>query len=393
MPDLDLQFLVDKKPEEIVKYFSKKGNLTNWSWRDTWEQAHAKAFTAAKAMKLDILQDIRTMVERSIAEGLTYKEFQKGLQPKLIAAGWWGKMPAKDVPIFDPASGEDPDKIVQLGSPRRLKTIYRTNALTSYNAGRYKSQYDNKSDRPFGEYVQIERPSKRRDHAEWHRRVFRLDDPIWDRIYPPNGFGCGCRVRTLTEADVKERGLQIEDGSRYEGTLADEGWNYNPGKAAFYPNLDDYSYNVAKQFTAGGLTGPDFKNFFNLNTEGNFPVAVLSPEYRRLLQSETQVVYLSTSTLKKNKMKHDDLAIADYENLPSIIQEAQLIIQDGELTFVYIKRNGKFYHASIKVTGERHELYLTSFRTTNIASMNRKMKKGEVLKNELEPDEEKEDEE
>ncbi|CAH8721330.1 hypothetical protein HTL2_006310 [Paenibacillus melissococcoides] len=43
-----------------------------------------------------------------------------------------------------------------------------------------------------------------------HGRVFRADDPIWNTWYPPNGFRCRCTVRTLSERQVRERGLKVE---------------------------------------------------------------------------------------------------------------------------------------------------------------------------------------
>ena len=50
------------------------------------------------------------------------------LEPQLRALGWWGR---QVVPAPDGAEDE-----VQLGSPRRLKTIYDTNMRVAYNAGR-----------------------------------------------------------------------------------------------------------------------------------------------------------------------------------------------------------------------------------------------------------------
>jgi len=40
--------------------------------------------------------------------------------------------------------------------------------------------------------------------------VFRLDDPAWDLIAPPNGFNCRCRARNLSQRELDARGLRAE---------------------------------------------------------------------------------------------------------------------------------------------------------------------------------------
>jgi uncharacterized protein with gpF-like domain len=114
-------------PEKVQEYFKQKGYQVTWNWLDMWQKAHNHSFTVAKAMKEDILTDIRLMVDRAIDEGLTFQQFRKELEPRLQAKGWWGKQVI---------NGEE----VQLGSPYRLKTIYRTNINVGYSVGRYQEQ-------------------------------------------------------------------------------------------------------------------------------------------------------------------------------------------------------------------------------------------------------------
>ncbi|MFB9086086.1 phage minor head protein [Erwinia tracheiphila] len=59
---------------------------------------------------------------------------------------------------------------------------------------------------PYWQYLAILDGNTRKSHAAMHGRVFRFDDPIWDTFYPPNDWGCRCRVRTLTAAQVKTYG-------------------------------------------------------------------------------------------------------------------------------------------------------------------------------------------
>ncbi|MEW6115367.1 MAG: phage minor head protein [Nitrospirota bacterium] len=250
----DLLYAIGLPPEKAIEYFKSKGYTFSWDWWDTWQEAHAKAFTVAKVMRMDILQDIRGMVQKSLNEGLTLQEFRKQLTTRLQAKGWWGKKMIMD------AEGKASE--VQLGSPRRLRTIYQTNLQTAYMAGRYKEFMENIDDRPYWQYVAVMDSRTRPAHAALHGKVFRYDDPFWNSHYPPNGWGCRCRVRALSKGNLKSRRLTVESSegklssqdaliSKKTGELTevtayrdpvtgmkiapDAGWNYNPGKAAFEP--------------------------------------------------------------------------------------------------------------------------------------------------------------
>ena len=249
----DLSYAIGLKPEKAIEYFKAKGYTFSWDWQDTWQEAHAKAFTVAKAMRKDVLQDIREMVQKSLDEGITFQQFKKELTPKLQAKGWWGRKVIGD---------ETGAQAVQLGSPRRLRTIYQTNLQTAYMAGRYQDFMDNVDDRPYWQYIAVMDARTRPAHAALHGKVFRYDDPFWNSHYPPNGWGCRCRVRALSDGNLKTKGIKPEssDGklstidklvSRKTGELQevtayhdpvtgmeiapDAGWSYNPGKAALDP--------------------------------------------------------------------------------------------------------------------------------------------------------------
>ena len=245
--EFDIGFLFTLKPEEAMKYFEKKGYKISWDWQEVWKEAHNKAFTVAKVMKLDILQDIHDEVVKALETGETFEDFKRNLRPILKDQGWWGKVPASEVPGYDPDSGVPPDKVVQLGSPQRLETIYRTNLRTSINAGRYKTQMEMKDERPYLQYLQVQRPNKRPAHAELHLKVFRIDDPIINKIYPPNGFGCDCRFRNLSKEEVKLLGLKVTKGDNIVYT-PDTGWDYNPGQDNYEPDLSGYNKDLVKAY-------------------------------------------------------------------------------------------------------------------------------------------------
>jgi len=121
---------------------------------------------------------------------------------------------------------EAPDgtaELVQLGSVDRLRTIFTTNLNTAYNAARYKQQLAlaklEVGARPYWQYLAALDSRTRPAHRRLHGKVFRYDDPFWDTFYPPNGWNCRCRVRTLTASEVKSRGLEVEDGAQHLETF------------------------------------------------------------------------------------------------------------------------------------------------------------------------------
>lgn len=376
MPEkIDLKFAIGLPPEKAVEYFKSKGYAFSWDWTDVWKEAHAKAFTVAKVARMDVLQDIRGMVQKAISDGITFEQFRKELEPRLKAKGWWGK-----TWVGDEKGGQK----VQLGSPWRLKTIFETNVQTAYMAGRYQEMMGMTDTRPYWEYVAVLDGRTRPWHRALHGLVFRFDDPFWNKYYPPNGFKCRCRVRSLSEKNMQDRGLSVSPAENIPGgSVADVGWDYNPGKAAWQPELDKYDYDIAKQYIKGAVTGPDFERFFERKTGGEFPVAVLNKEYQSLIGADTQTVLLSENSLKKNIEHHPEILLAEYQQLPEIIASADLIIKDGETTMIFLKKNNEYYFASIKATISGQRLFLTSFRKANDKTVQQAMKKGEILKNTL----------
>jgi SPP1 gp7 family putative phage head morphogenesis protein len=197
----DLKAIFGLEPEKAIAYLKFKGYAITWSWQDMLDQAHDQAFTVAKAMRLDLLSDIRAALETALQDGQTLKQFITNMQPTLEAQGWWGQQVIVD--------SEGVGELVQLGSPRRLKTIYQTNLQSAYMAGRKADMEQTTDTHPYWMYIAILDGKTRPSHRALHGQVFRHDDPIWSAIFPPNGFNCRCRVVALSEAAVKRRGLKV----------------------------------------------------------------------------------------------------------------------------------------------------------------------------------------
>ncbi|UXN35496.1 phage minor head protein [Avibacterium paragallinarum] len=250
---LDMGYVLRLEPKLAVDYLKAKGYNITWNWQEQLEEAHARAFTVAKATRAEILETLHQATLDAIEQGIPEREFIKNLEPKLRELGWWGKQAIVD--------SQGIVELSEMGSPRRLRTILRTNKSTAYHAGRYAEQMANADEQPYWQYVAVRDSRTRASHLALHGKIYRYDDPIWETFYPPNDWGCRCRVRALSEFRLKKQGLTVSqsDGkietdwtlagvdkrtgeethtkiSRFtteKGTIkTGAGWNYNVGKAA-----------------------------------------------------------------------------------------------------------------------------------------------------------------
>ena len=251
--NLNMRALLSMEPKLAVDYLKAKGYAITWNWQEALEDAHARAFTVAKVTRMDVLETIRTATVEAIEKGIPEREYINNLRPKLEALGWWGRVKVSNT--------NGTEQTIQLGSPRRLQTILRTNKITAYHAARYAEQMANADEQPYWQYLAIKDSRTRASHLALHEKVYRYDDPIWDVMYPPNGWNCRCRVRALSQRRLDKMGLEVsQSGGRIKqdwalagvdkatgeethakvyslttdkGTITtDAGWSNNVGKSA-----------------------------------------------------------------------------------------------------------------------------------------------------------------
>ncbi|WP_223277328.1 phage minor head protein [Cupriavidus metallidurans] len=247
------------EPKDVIAYFQRKGFAITWNWQEVLNEAHAHAFTVAKVMQLDILQDIHDALDTAIRDAQPYVQFVDQLEPILKRKGWWGRKE-----VLDADTGEITS--VQLGSPRRLWTIYQTNMQSAYMAGRYKAMMEATDTHPYWQYVAVMDGRTRPSHRALNGRVYRFDDPFWATFYPPLGWNCRCRVRPVSEATlarmdlrarqsgsepIRVKKIELPSGDKVAVTAfrtvdsktgkrivvqTDPGFSFNPGRAAWEPD-------------------------------------------------------------------------------------------------------------------------------------------------------------
>ena len=166
---------------EQIAFFRKKLNLPTEHWDDIRREAHDRAFIVAGAMKADLLADLHAAVAKAIEQGTSLGEFRKDFAAIVGKHGWQGW------------TGE--------GSPGgfawRTRIIYQTNLATSYAAGRYQQLTDPDllALRPYWRYHHADGVlNPRLQHVAWNGLTLPHDHPFWKTHFPPNGWGCHCRV-------------------------------------------------------------------------------------------------------------------------------------------------------------------------------------------------------
>jgi len=209
------------KPKEAIEYLKQKGLKQSFAYNEVMHEAHHKSFTVAKIMRNDLLLDIQNSLLQAQDDGVKFSEWEKRIKPTLIDYGWYGETSATD-----PKTGEI--KEIFVGS-RRLKNIFKTNMRVSYGVARYKKM----KALPFSKYwmyVSMLLSTTRTAHSAKHGKVLERDDPWWSTNYPPNAWGCKCKVRAYSKAQLERKGITIEK-SMGEGVASDD-WAYDVGAGA-----------------------------------------------------------------------------------------------------------------------------------------------------------------
>lgn len=381
---------VELKPlpplDAIAAFEARTGNLAEtFSWQDFWQEEHATAFTVAKSAGFDILKDISDAFERALKEGRTPADFARSLRPVLEDKGWWGKKL-----VEDPLTGEI--RPAQLGSARRLRTIFDANMRTSYAAGHWTNFERNRRARPFLRYVCILDERTRPAHRARHNLVLPIDHPYWEMWAPPCGWGCRCTLQSLSQRDI-DRLLAEGEELRFDppedtfrtfvnsrtGEVTrvpdgiDPGWAYNPGRAGYEARVNkaiaekvaDAPPELVAAAVEERVASSAFERFTR-RPQGSMPVMPISPALADALGIDARVALLSAETMTKQLARHPEMTIADYRLLPSMPAKATLAIVDGPLSVVLIRlAGGRWLHAVVKATKSRKAAFLTSFRFTS----------------------------
>ncbi|MBK5072567.1 minor capsid protein [Budviciaceae bacterium CWB-B4] len=398
--------LFNMTPEGALRYLELKGLNIRVDPAAMSGADHAYAFGFANLTRLDIAQDLVNGLRESLKNGQTVTWYQNNLAPILKKKGWWGTEENIDL-----NTGEITHK--QLGNPARLATIFRTTTQGAYNAERYQTMLANAKNRPYWRYVAVMDAKTRPSHARLHNKVFHYLDPIWQFIFPPNGFNCRCRVEALTEEEVKALGLAIskteeavtqqvmtgEDesgkpiytpvrGVRFTDTdgkpvtfFPDVGFDNNPALQVWKANLDKYDIELARPYVKAGLDGPELAQLVSRasaaeSTGDMLAGAVLSPADASAFSIKGRTAWLTEHNLAQQLKAKTLPPVNELPRVQGVIESPTVVVSDSSGLLLFSERpDGDWYQVSLD-----DNQVITQFMVVNEAALSDVMKRGKVLK-------------
>jgi len=165
-------------PVDAIKEFESKEVVTRDVFDDMTKAAQRRSFSVAGAAKREVVATVQAELSKQIAKGANLREFASKVVPKLTEAGW--------TPV----------------NASHVETVFRTNVMGAYNGGRFRqmTQPTVAAVRPFLQIVTVNDgpPLQRKTHQDVHGVIVRSDDPALATAYPPFGYNCRCRVRSVS---------------------------------------------------------------------------------------------------------------------------------------------------------------------------------------------------
>lgn len=215
---------------EAIDYMKGKLPEASLAWNDLAGPVHGKVFTVAGSTTADLVRDMQASLVSALEKGTTITAFRKDFDAMVQKHGWTykGKRGWRTGIIFD------------------------TNMRSAHMAGRWSQLQENKDRRPFLQYRTAGDSKVRPLHRQWNGFIAKIDDPIWQVLYPPNGWGCRCTVRAYSQDDLTYKNLResaplkldwrdvvTRDGEVLDRVPVgiDPGWDHNVGMSWISPEL------------------------------------------------------------------------------------------------------------------------------------------------------------
>lgn len=354
-----------RKPfaEQVAAFRLRLGDLVPTSrWDDLRGSAHDRAFMVAGAVKADLLADLAGAVDKAISQGTSLEEFRRDFRSIVETRGWHGW------------TGEG----TKAGEAWRTRVIYRTNAATSYAAGRMAQLREGGFDQWVYRHGGSREP--RPEHLAWDGLILPPDHPFWETHAPPNGWGCSCRIAGSFSEFGAERvggdpektlppGWDATDPRTGTPPGVGKGWDHAPGASvsdtvqSLAGKLDQLPPQPSIALIQDWLQASAFETWF-ADPVGSFPLVRLSDADAELIGASSRIAALSAETAGKQSRNHPEISLMEYAMAQRVVSDPSRKLQDGPRSLIYLLETpGETGHVMVvKATQTGAGLFVTSFR-------------------------------
>lgn len=378
--------------QEQIDYLKQKTNLPTQSYKDITSRQHDRAFVVAGAMKAELLNDLHNAVNKAVADGQSFQQFQDSFDDIIGKNGWLN---------------DEDDKY----KAWRAKMIYQTNLKTSHAAGRYQQMTSPEMVklRPYWRYRHNTIENPRIQHEKWNNLVLPVDAAFWRVNFPPNGYGCNCTIEAINERQLRAMGKTkpdtepaFDDGERSD-------FNSAPG-AAWFPDLNKYPEPIAKEFVKETMQDGVFDRFVedtfeavelikntakvvntklvktaeikkqlkNITTTEQYPVAVLNTKQQELLGITTQTLLFKQADAVQQIYQSATGLVGN--DLQKLFHNAFLIVR-ASTSRIVVAVNLTRRNFIAEIEQSKDGLFLKSLNTASPAEIKQAKSAGSVLFN------------
>lgn len=173
--------------DEAIAFAKSKLTLAKSDYKKLSDQMRYRAWTVGRLTQVDAIDKVRGhYLSQLEGESSSLGEFIKSIKADdaLTAAGF----------------GEE--------SPWYYETVYRTNIMTDYNAGRAQAFTSNQ---PVAlEFIGIEDSRQTSICAARTGVILPYTDPWWETNWPPLHYNCRSTIRSIYREEAEEIGLDVK---------------------------------------------------------------------------------------------------------------------------------------------------------------------------------------
>lgn len=178
--DISAGFSLNLPADGAAGYLRDLTPVTKETFDGLSAQYRRDAFTVAGVADQRLIQQVRDALADVMAKGGTREDFEAAVRKLTSDAG------VEQIAAFT------------------LDTVFTTNMHKAYALGRYEQQTQPETMKalPFWQYLTVGDDRVRPEHAVIDGFTALAIDPVWMKIYPPNGFNCRCIVISILASEA-----------------------------------------------------------------------------------------------------------------------------------------------------------------------------------------------